>query len=319
MSREKAIKNYVDGARALQEKYAEIRHGMITQANIIEQKLKPLIKPLQNIETQLKKPLLVQPNEIFPQYSQKEENKDREEEEDLSNIPENLPLKVLGPLATKYLGNYASKNVKTDSTFGITMGKDGNLYIGNSPIVVENDDIIFQNGVKIKGSDGLWQLLTLAEPERKHITEDDLNEYENIILSTYTYRQNNDPNDHRIKSSGGAKYKTIIRPILINNNLLGKQPITPKQLSTPINTPSKRPLSLADELGATSNTEQETIGYGLGLRKLFTNSPIEYVYWNTLDELLERLYIVYGEIKSGNKNPNLVNEIINILQEIREI
>lgn len=58
---------------------------------------------------------------------------------------------------------------------------------------------------------------------------------------------------------------------------------------------------------------------GGGLKKLLTNAPVEYVYWNTLDELLERLYILYGEIKAGNKNPNLVNEIVNIIQEFREL
>ena len=46
---------------------------------------------------------------------------------------------------------------------------------------------------------------------------------------------------------------------------------------------------------------------------------MEYVYWNALDELLERLCIVYGEMKAGNNNPNLVNELVNILQEIKEI
>ncbi len=58
---------------------------------------------------------------------------------------------------------------------------------------------------------------------------------------------------------------------------------------------------------------------GSGLRKIYTNTPVEYVYWNTLDELLERLYIVYGEIKAGNSSPNLLNELVNILMEIKEI
>ena len=75
---------------------------------------------------------------------------------------------------------------------------------------------------------------------------------------------------------------------------------------------SYQPPSLADEMSASEKL-------GSGFRKILTNAPVEYVYWNNLDELLERLYIVYGEIKSGNDNPNLINELVNILQEIREI
>jgi len=55
------------------------------------------------------------------------------------------------------------------------------------------------------------------------------------------------------------------------------------------------------------------------LRKIVTNNPVEYVYWNSIDELLERLYILYGELKAGNSNPNIANEIVNIIQEFKEL
>ena len=110
-------------------------------------------------------------------------------------------------------------------------------------------------------------------------TENDLKIYEHLILITNAHRHKNDPNS-RIKSNSGNKYKKIIKGMLVT----GKREIK-----------------------------------GSGLEKIVTNAPIEYVYWNSLDELLNRLYIVYGEIKAGNTNPTLVNEIISILQEIREI
>jgi len=61
--------------------------------------------------------------------------------------------------------------------------------------------------------------------------------------------------------------------------------------------------------------------HGTGLQKVVTKnkSDIEYVYWNTLEELLERLYILYGELKAGNTNPTIRNEIISIIQEFKEL
>lgn len=57
---------------------------------------------------------------------------------------------------------------------------------------------------------------------------------------------------------------------------------------------------------------------GKGLTKELTSNTVEYKYWNSLDELLERLYVLYGEVKARNTNPSLRNEIINILEEIKE-
>ena len=45
----------------------------------------------------------------------------------------------------------------------------------------------------------------------------------------------------------------------------------------------------------------------------------KYVYWDNLDELFQRLAVLYGEIKSGNTNPTLKNEIVRILQELQEL
>ena len=58
---------------------------------------------------------------------------------------------------------------------------------------------------------------------------------------------------------------------------------------------------------------------GKGLEKVVTNTTKEYVYWDSLDELLDRLYILWGEIKAGNTNPTVRNEIVNIIQEFKEL
>lgn len=57
---------------------------------------------------------------------------------------------------------------------------------------------------------------------------------------------------------------------------------------------------------------------GGGLKKILTNTRIEYIYWDDPHELQDRSKVLFGEINVGNTNPNIYNEIINILEEIRE-
>ena len=205
------------------------------------------------------------------------------------------PSTILGPIAHKYLGYKLSKDkgTESDTTFGIyTKGEDNKFYIDNTPLTIRGDSFrLGNNSYWYKGTPGLWALLTLKNPT--HYTAADLREYGDILMLSNAYRRQNEPSSLRIKASKGSKYNTIIKPILQRKGVMG----------------------VKEE----EEEEEEPSTSGTGLRKIQTNNPVEYVYWNTLEELLERLYIVYGEMKAGNTNPNLFNELVNILQEIREI
>lgn len=307
------IKEYIEASKALQEKYAELRQGLVTRQRVLEQEFKPIITPLQNIQNQLKNTPL-STTRLLPEQKSLEAPSI---EKSIGSVEKSDHSQVLGPLASKYLGLYATKHSATDTTFGIYMNNDGVLCIGNSPINVENDVIKFPDGEKYEGTVGLWELLTLKNPI--DYDSQDLDNYEKIILKTYTYRRNNDPKDSRVKSSGGKKYLQIIKPLLLANNVMYYNNMgTLTSFNTP---PRKKPKSLAEELEDVDLMSFSPVPTtkGTGLRKILTNTPVEYIYWNDLNELLDRLYIVYGEIKAGNNNPNLINEVVNILQEIREI
>ena len=117
-------------------------------------------------------------------------------------------------------------------------------------------------------------------------TPDDGHTYEDIVLRSFVYKRYNDPHNSRVKSNGGYKYKYIIRPILERRGLL-----------------KSKHVSSTDRVTRATAAKQGTGA----LRKIVTNNPVEYVYWNSIDELLERLYILYGELKAGNSNPNIAN------------
>lgn len=287
-----SVKNYIDAGKALQEKYDEIKRGTITHRNLLQEHYKPLIEPLQNLGLQLKAN-----SELLPL------TKHTLELPPVKTLPRSIKMRSaisLGPIATKYLSNYASNIRKTDKTFGLHTIGDGDWYIGNMPLLFADNDIILPNRFSMKGSTGLWELLTMDKPVR--YTSEDLQNYTHLVMNSNAYRQKHDPR-RPVSASAGYKYKHIIKPMLEVRGIINRR----QHQHPPV-------LPIVEE-------EEEAVAEtsGSGLKKLLTNTPVEYVYWNCLEELLERLYIVYGEIKAGNTNPNLHNELVNILQEIREI
>lgn len=115
----------------------------------------------------------------------------------------------LGEIATKYLQQYASDKRTVDTTFGIN-SKAGVFYIGNSPISIYNNDVTVGDKT-YAGTPGLWELLTMANPNETIYNNDDLEEYAEILHVTNAMKQAKNPS--KPKSSKSQKYKQIIKPI----------------------------------------------------------------------------------------------------------
>lgn len=185
----------------------------------------------------------------------------------------------------KFIGDTALKYLKMYTDRGVKTDKTFGFRTRNDKMFIGSEPIeIENNNIRFPDGDvyeGTEGLWQLLTLQKpNNYTKEDRENFAEILLKTNSYRRNNNPDESYLKSSSGYKYSHIVKPILKENNIL---------------------------------TEGE------GLQKIVTNKPVEYVYWDTLDELLEKLYIAWGEIKSGNKNPLLYNEISSILEEIREI
>ena len=115
------------------------------------------------------------------------------------------------------MSNYASKDIKTDRTFGIRVEND-DLFIGNQPIWIKDNNLKFNDGTEFIGTDGLWELLTLEEP--KNYNDNDVDNYINILQKTSSYKHNNDPTSNKVKASTGYKYNNIVKPFLTKKGLL---------------------------------------------------------------------------------------------------
>ena len=132
-----------------------------------------------------------------------EEEEDEEDEEDKEEEEED---ESVGEIARHYL----NKQYR-DITFGIRKEK-GHHYIGNKHVIVDDNDIIIaKDGDRFKGTDGLWELITLREPV--DFDKEDKDEYERLMVKTNALHREYDPSNPRPRGSIGKKWKNILGPI----------------------------------------------------------------------------------------------------------
>ncbi|ELU08839.1 hypothetical protein CAPTEDRAFT_211141, partial [Capitella teleta] len=99
-------------------------------------------------------------------------DRDSEETED-SEESENI-----GSVAAKYLRKFATKDA--DKTYGI-YDKNGQFYIGDTRIGVIDENIIVGEK-EYKGTPGLWELVVMKAPKDGDYTQDDYNNYAEILI-----------------------------------------------------------------------------------------------------------------------------------------
>ena len=115
-------------------------------------------------------------------------------------------IKNLGPIVLGAL-EYLKPEKKT--TFGMYF-KDGDFRIGDKKVDIKGNDIKIEDK-EYTGTPGLWELIMKDNPQ--NFTNDDYLKYGRILKQTNTIYQKNNPNQNRAKSSGGDKWKKLIKPI----------------------------------------------------------------------------------------------------------
>ena len=122
---------------------------------------------------------------------------------------------ILGKIAQDYLPR------AHDNKFGLHWDKHVKLYkIGDAITGIDDNDLIV-DGIRYKGTHGLWRLLTYKDkPDDDFYSEEDLENYTKILWQTNAIYKNNDPSTNKPKSSRGDKYKNLIRPIWNSKNTI---------------------------------------------------------------------------------------------------
>ena len=77
------------------------------------------------------------------------------------------------PIHSEYINNVLKRTVWHDRTFGVYQDEtDGSFKIGRSGFKFNNRHV-FVDGRKYKATQGLWELLTEANPDRNSVTMQD--------------------------------------------------------------------------------------------------------------------------------------------------
>ena len=156
----------------------------------IREGLKPIREGIDNI------PDIILSRDVIKEYEKELEEEKEEEEEDDERV---------GEIAR----NYLNKQFR-DTTFGIRKEK-GDHYIGNTRVIVKDNDIYIKNtGERFKGTPGLWELITSRDPV--DFNKEDKDEYERLTIRTNTLHRYDDPHNPHPKANRSNKWKYILGP-----------------------------------------------------------------------------------------------------------
>ena len=168
--------------------YKPITETQKATAREITEGLKPIREGIEKL-----------PEAIKPLGKATEEEEEEEEEEDES----------VGEIAMSYL---KIPEKKRDTTFGIYK-ENGDHYIGNTHVIIKDDDIIIKDtGERFVGTHGLWKLITTKNLTLDKIEWDKMDEkdYVRLLEKTHVLHRGNNPNNPHAKSSGGKKWNNIL-------------------------------------------------------------------------------------------------------------
>ena len=211
------------------------------------------------------------------------------DEEEYEDAPEGIM--EIGNIASKYLQKYTADKKVVDTTFGIH-GKEGKLYIGKLPIAIRGNDITIGEDKTYIGTEGIWELITMQNPNKSIYDSEDLDNYSEIMINTHAIQQSDNPN--KPKSSRSDKYRELIKPIWEKRSYVG--PVARISPSSRGNSPIPKPRSV---------TILPPVKKGKGVILPIPSDP---------NALVERLALLMSAFKAGNTG--VADEAVAICDEL---
>jgi hypothetical protein len=300
-------KQLVDLANDIRSKYANLAHSERNYQLAMAKTFEPITKKLENLtppppqpsSSPLPPPLIEETNTLDTLHAtplKKEETVTFSQSLD-STHPTLLEDRTVTSPSTKNLPLKIEK--LEDAMFGITKKKNGAYSMGNFPISIGTKSIHVANKV-YPSTPGLVALLTCRKPT--NYNESDLENYKSILLATNRHLVKD---GSRMKLSSGHKME-IIR-ILFPREYEGLEKRFPTSLASPNKSSIQSGEGLNDfDFGPFVQALRPT------KRKLTGN----YIYWDDVNELVDRLCLLHAVKRAGNSN--VLPEIYNIEEELRE-
>ena len=196
----------------------------------------------------------------------------------------------IGPTASKYLlPTFRQKATQSDIKPGDPKGTF--FKIGETPIKIENDDIIIKDE-RFKGTVGLWKLITSKDiPDITEYKAKDLRDYITIMhITKATYDKNNK------RVGGNDKMNKLIKPLVKALEKGGGEGLIDKI--------EEHFLDFEEEYDEEEYEEPAT--KGTGLPKILPSDP---------NALIDRFDLLFSSKKAGHTGVR--NEIVSILDELK--
>ena len=136
--------------------------------------------------------------------------------ESLSDYDDEPP-EMLGKIAESYLRKFATKDA--DKTYSI-YDKSGSFFIGDAKVGVIDNNIIVGDK-EYQGTPGLWELIVMNKPDNEIYTQEDYENYADIMINSNALRQGH-KKDGRPLSSRGWKWNNLLKDIWSEKGKFGK-------------------------------------------------------------------------------------------------
>ena len=190
---------------------------------------------------------------------------------------------------------------KFDHNYGVVHDIESDKFflgLTHKPLEIDGKNIIVE-GITYPGTVGLYELLFKKDPVG--YKPKDLDNYMDILARTNAYRRNHEP-DGQVQGNSSLKYMTIIGPYL------QKMGITKK----------KNPIQALSEAFSKPQPPYIQTRKRIGYRLITKNnkSNTDYVYWDNINELVDRLRLLMASTAAGHTGHQ--NEIISIVEELKE-
>lgn len=280
LEKDRALKEKIKKAsKAIRKKYIALKLGKAEEDETINRLLKPVIDPLRELKSEnviktenISSPVVVDDIKKIPLKLKKTE----EEEEPIDDYEINLNLEQYPSSVMTYIEKLLDGSKDCDETYGVRIEMN-KLYVGNLELYIGSNGGISIGNKMYAGKGGLYELLFMKNP--KEYTEEDLNNYKEILETSSAHKRNYDATS-QLNGTRSAKYKRIIKPLF------------------------------------KGGTFKSHSGSGIS-SMIYNEKPIEYIYWDDVNELVDRLKLLNASKTAGNTDSH-DNEILAILNELRE-
>lgn len=301
----------LEASRAIRKKHIQLKSARADTDQLLRKTFKPITKPLEELDTTLKQgvqsikePLLEMVTKLEPpsdnqSVSSPQKTLSVSQSRDVSPLHEYLYKFHILPRT--YIRDlfYDSSNTM-DTAFGPTLDVHLNSFkVGNSIINFSDADIKINDKV-YKGTPGLYELLFKKHPNM--YTQEDKDAYRDILENSHVLHRNFNPKE-QLRGNKSYKYNNIIKPLL--------EQATGQGYAFTSGTDAAAEHTYRNVI----KPQKENHLSGKG-HMTFSNSPYQYVYWDNVNELVDRLRLLMASQTAGNNSHK--NEIMSILDELRE-